>query len=133
MKTLSEKALRSQLETARAALNEIDKARRVKENASLVGKCFKFENSFGCDRPPWWLYVKIIAGGDYWPTALSFENRSDGTFEVKKREAFSGVEHYTEITSLEFDEAKAEFTEKLLLSLKAMTTSNAVFLTQIQI
>lgn len=118
MKPLSEQKLRRQRDEAQAALNEIDTARRRKENAALVGKCLKFENSFGSDRPTWWLYTKITAGGDYWPTALSFEHRSDGSFEVREREAFSGVERHTEIPPQEFDEALAEFTEKLLLSLK---------------
>lgn len=117
----SEATLRKQRDSAVSALADIERERSIKENAKLIGRCFKCENSFGPDRPSWWLYVKITAGGNWWPQAFSFEHKSDNSFEVRNQEAFTGVDRYDEITKDEFDAALVEFKTKLHQSLNGGT------------
>lgn len=51
------------IQRAREELNSIERAENIKKNTALVGKCFRFWNSYGGDEH-WWLYIKIIGLDD---------------------------------------------------------------------
>lgn len=103
-RTKSRAALQKQRDEAQAALNAIELGERTKTNQALIGRCYKFHNS--CSREErWWMYFKIVAAGDWWPQAVSFQVINGTTFEVRTDRVFTGSAEYLEITHKEFSEA----------------------------
>jgi len=67
--------------------NERTKAKlRIKQNSANIGKCYRFENSYGClERKTWWLYRRIIGvTEDGWPIVVEFQTDDDGKFSCRK-------------------------------------------------
>ena len=71
--------LLSTIRTAQLELNDIQAAHRDKVNAALLGKCFRYRNSFSGDNH-WWLYVKVIGAEDGYVVVHKFERRGNGEF-----------------------------------------------------
>lgn len=112
MKT--EQRLQQEIALARSKLNKIESARRAKENRKFVGKCFKYQNSYG-HGDPWLLYLRVTGGG-YWLKGYKFERTSTGRFEANFDECVSCIDGYEEISRKEFDKAWRKF----LAGLKAL-------------
>ena len=68
--------------------NEIEEEERNEVQRPIlrkaVGKCFKFRNSYGGDRPKWWLYAKIVSFDEKEMTfnTVQFEHTSQPKIEV---------------------------------------------------
>ena len=69
----------------------------------MIGKCFKYRNSYGSGSKDWWLYSKII---DYKPqdqvlVVCSYQRTSDGRIEITVEEtrhvAVSSEDHLFQI------------------------------------
>ena len=86
---------------------------------SLVGKCFKYRNSFGSSQPPWWFYIRIT-GRD--GISLLFncfqEDANDHVeFEYGKSgyvEQFSHPSNYLPITAKEYFTAEKKLLNKMM-------------------
>jgi hypothetical protein len=100
-KTVEE--LQQQFDEARHALEQIEKQARNEANEKLIGKCYRYRNSYGSG-DKWWLY-KIVTGiGDYWPIGTSFQKTSNGTLEIREKETMPGLpESYEEISRDEYN------------------------------
>lgn len=98
--------LKSAIEKARAELREIEETENMKASKALVGKFFKYRNSYSCPKPDeyWWLYTAVIGVTDEGnPRAWNFQKDIYGKVEVEEdmfRPSLSAG--YTEITEQEF-------------------------------
>lgn len=100
--------LRDQIAPLRANLERIEDAERKAQSVALVGRCFKYRNSYSCPQGPkdyWWLYVKVVGIGEHWPVSMEFETDRDGKIEIRTRECFSRFEGHDEIKPSEFNAA----------------------------
>lgn len=114
----NEQEMRRQAALLREKLSRIDEQRKIKENAKLVGRCFKYHNTFGSGKK-WWLYARVITGG-YWLKSLTFQHTTRG-FEVVTGESFHPSIGYIPISKSEFDRALRAFTRKLNQALEFNT------------
>lgn len=113
------KRLESEIAKLREQLSEIDAADRREKNAPLVGKCFRYRNSYGGDVEKWWLYLKVLAvDEDGHLNCLTFETTSVGIVNIEPRTKYYGLSgDYRSIEAAEFDHAWRE----LLMSLRALS------------
>jgi hypothetical protein len=51
--------LRKNYDKAWRALRDAEAIERDKNNQALIGRCFKFDNTWG-DSRRWWLYIKVV-------------------------------------------------------------------------
>lgn len=116
--------LDAQLAALMAEKNRREQAKRTAEHESLLGRCFKYSNSYG-HRDRWWMYLKIVEIGEYWPLAFKFQtclNDGEKEYRLEPRDLTTGVcsdaigGGYIEITQAEFDVALNEFLEALTAS-----------------
>lgn len=76
------KQLERTMRKANVAYYAAEAKQRDKDNARLLGKCFKYNNSGGgCDER-WWLYAKVIAVKDGSLRLFQFERRPNGITEI---------------------------------------------------
>ena len=101
MKTKAQ--LEAEIRPLQAALHRIRDAETKAEFLALVGKHFKYHNSYSSDRPQWWLYAKVIRVGEFHPVAFVFQTDCDGRSEVKTKEWFTASHGYIEIAAKEFN------------------------------
>lgn len=99
--------LRAQMAPIRAELQRIEDAEAKAKSVALVGRCFKYRNCYSCPKPEdyWWLYIKVVGMGEYWPVAFEFQTDKDGRINIKKEDCFSRLDGYTEISAKEFNAA----------------------------
>lgn len=74
-----------------AKLDIIEARERKAEHEKLLGKCFKYLNSYGSSRPSWWLYAKVTGTDGYWPRTLTFQVTCDREIIVKEKDTHSGM------------------------------------------
>ncbi len=58
----------------------LEDAEKIPERRKMIGRCFKFRNSYGSDPGKWWLYVRIVGlseGGSMFKVH-EFQTDSDG-------------------------------------------------------
>jgi hypothetical protein len=67
---------------ARAKLDEAESAERDKINARLIGRCFRYQNSYGGDKEKWWLYMRVTRVDDGSLRAMRFEEDCYGRVNV---------------------------------------------------
>lgn len=89
----------------------LEAKQRADENVKLIGKCFKYRNSYSCpngDANKWWLYVKVTkvtSRGEM--NAFQFQTDIYGKLEIEADHrvplSFSGG--YMPITAGEFNKA----------------------------
>jgi hypothetical protein len=102
--------LRKAAKDAFEKLQAAEDVERKKQDAKLVGRCFKYHNSGGgCDER-WWLYYRIVGLNEYRLDALSFEVLPNGNISIEPNTSvpggrFANGSGYTEISRAEFDEA----------------------------
>ena len=88
---------------ARRELHDIETEEATKKNAGLVGKCFKYSNSYGGGSERWWLYSEILGvDGNYFKT-LAFQECEYGTITIETKECSGGHLQEVEITKRVFD------------------------------
>lgn len=92
-----------QLSEARNALNDIDDKERAERNAGLVGKCFRYRNSYGGDRPKWWIFGRVVSLQEGYLTMFDFETTSDGTISITPSNTRLSIEGWEAIDSNTFD------------------------------
>ena len=104
-----------ELQDERTRLNihiwEIERRESDKRNATLIGKCFRYSNSFGSGES-WWLYVKIIGAVDGNLISRRFQTDCRGRMEVEpEHTTFTDLLNadYEEISSKDFDTAWIDF------------------------
>ena len=85
---------------------------------TFLGKCYKFENSYGSG-DKWWLYLKVHNVEDTSLYCISLQKANNNTIEIKPDEykcvwnyenPFKG---YIEITKEEFEEQKENFIKEV--------------------
>ena len=101
--------LKSIVEKARSELREIEEAESAKVNQALVGKFFKFRNSYSCPKPNeyWWLYMAVTGLSDEGnPLTWNFSKDIYGKIEVEVDQLRPSVSSgYIEIKAKEFYKA----------------------------
>lgn len=100
--------MRKQRDALSAQISHIERRERGKTNSLLVGKCFKFLNSYGSG-DKWWLYARITKAGEYWPEAMKFQITSMKEAKVEVEDTFTGTDGYIEISREEYDAAWQSF------------------------
>lgn len=76
--------LKDIIKKARDELSDIETAEQAQANQHLVGKCFKYRNSYSCPKPDeyWWLY-SIVTGLDEGELIVwSFQDDRRGRIEI---------------------------------------------------
>lgn len=84
MKTLEE--LDAEIAKLSGAKSKITTALRKEENAKLIGKAFRYQNSYGGDEPRkrWWLYVKLTSmDKDGWLNGVKAQRDCDGRINIE--------------------------------------------------
>lgn len=93
-----------------AELHAIEGAERDKENAALIGRCFRTRNKYSCpqsDDERWWLYLRVNAIKDGHLEVLTFQNDKQGRITIEQREFFvaKSISDYQEISQAAFTDA----------------------------
>jgi hypothetical protein len=74
--------LRQQRE-AMKALSAIEVAERAKLAERVIGKCFRYSNSYG-HGSQWWLYGRVIGTDEYgWFRMFQFEATDNGEMQIR--------------------------------------------------
>jgi len=77
------KKLQKQIGEARARLDDIEDADRRALNATLVGRCFQYRNSYG-GGSSWWLYQRVTGlNKDGYPVGYQFQDDGQGKLDVE--------------------------------------------------
>lgn len=105
METQKENAqeIRNKISELQNQLYVIEASEKKAKAKKLVGKCFKFRNSYSSDKP-WWLYIKIVGfteSGNL--ICFEFQTNCYGKAEVETTTMFGNLhEGYIEIKESEF-------------------------------
>lgn len=98
--------LRKDADAARQKLWEAEAVARDRANAALVGKCFRYRNSYSCPTKPedyWFMYVKVIAAKDGQVSVFQFQTDKDGKFSIDPINRYCSLnENYRPITEKQF-------------------------------
>ena len=97
---------------ARKELNKIEEKEDTKKNLPLVGRCFKFKNSYGSG-DSWWLYSEVLGVEGGFFKYLTFQECTHGKISVELREYGYDSLRQTEITKQEFDKQFRLLLDKL--------------------
>ncbi len=97
---------------ARRELHDIKEKEVAERNLSLVGKCFKFSNSYGSGEK-WWLYSRIVGVEGSYFKYLVFQECNLGKVTVETREYGYDSMQQVEITKKEFDKQFRLLLDKL--------------------
>ncbi len=106
MTVKSEKDWIQQRYEANQALGKIETQRRAEENKVLMGKCYRYRNSYGSGSG-WWLYARVIGVRDGWPVMFRFETIENNEIRIQPTETHVGVpdSSYQPITEAAFTKA----------------------------
>lgn len=103
---------------ARAELNELEQEETRRENAKLVGNCYRYHNCYSCpetDADYWWSYTKVT-GLDEDGDMLAFEFQTDVRGDVliaPKKRFWKVLDGYEECKKEVFDAEWRALLEKL--------------------
>jgi len=91
-----------------AELEAIETREKREAHSKILGKCYRYRNSYGADRGEWWMYLRVTGGDGYWPTVFTFQETADNEIIIKTKESYVGIHHgeangYYEISRKEFD------------------------------
>lgn len=113
--------LEARAREANEAYHEAQNAERERENRALLGKCFKYRNSYSCPEKPsdyWWLYTKVVGleGPNIFYT--EFEVAKDGRISINfNRQCYASMIHgHVEIRASEFNKAWRALQSKIAKS-----------------
>jgi hypothetical protein len=99
------------------ALEKEELTKKVMPKAKkLIGKCYKYLNSYGGDQKPWWLYQKVVEiksindENKVWLKVNTFQKDCTGDINFKKEEFgyrdLRDGDDYQEISSKEYEMEK---------------------------
>ena len=108
----TEAQLRKIMRDTRAQLDDIEEKRLIKKRLPMVGKCFKFLNSYGSDKK-WWLYIKVLRLDGVHFIYFMFEKTSSGMIKIVPEEFGYLGEEYEEIPCYIFDAEWQELLEEI--------------------
>jgi hypothetical protein len=84
---------------------EMQRKEKIARNNELIGKCYKYRNSYGSDTE-WWLYSRVVSvDEDGYMLANSFQDDGEGRLEVRRSASFMPLGGEIEITEVEYLEA----------------------------
>lgn len=92
------------------------------EAKKLIGQCYKYRNSYGGDREPWWLYQKIVSiksisdENRVWVKVNTFQKDCYEDVNFKKQDlAIRNLrgDFYQKITTEEYEMEKKKLVEIL--------------------
>lgn len=107
------KELERQRNEVQSRIWEIENAENEKKSAALVGRYFKYHNSFGSGNR-WWLYFKAVRVDGRCVVGPKFQRDSNGRFELEPdAHVFNNMSGYTEIKAVEYVRARAKFLTEL--------------------
>lgn len=93
--------LREQIRELQEELYPLEIKEKQTSNAALVGRCFKYNNSYGGgDR--WWKYARVIDAGDHWPVAIAFQHTTRDSIEIEVNKCFMRLDGWQEIPEAEY-------------------------------
>lgn len=100
----------AQLKEANRALSRMQDERRRAENAALVGKTFKYRNSYSCPEKAsdyWWLYAKVTKmDTDGTLSLFTFETDKCGRIRIELFHHRYGLDSsYVPISAAEYRKA----------------------------
>jgi len=67
---------------AQQALNKLEEAMERAKFTKLIGKAFKYRNSYGHGES-WWLYALITSVDGYFPKCIQFQKDCDGKTTIE--------------------------------------------------
>ena len=85
--------------------NKLQEQIDTKNNIPLIGKCFKFRNSYG-GGGKWWLYTKVISCDNWSAKVINIQKAGGGTItcrtETHSANSYKERDYYTIISYKEF-------------------------------
>lgn len=120
-------AAEARLTTARGDFNEIkgyiDEREYAPKRRALVGKCFKYRNSYSCPEKPsdyWWMWAKVAGEESGGIALVSSERDKNGDIRIRREwhSLWKGEldSNYQPVTTKEYDRA----VKSILAAAKAM-------------
>jgi hypothetical protein len=95
-------------------LREIRRAEATEQNAPLVGRCYKFRNSYGGGSEKWWLYKRVLSVEGSYGTGWNFQQDCNGKIEIDFDEGWMPLPvSGQEISEEEFMAAWVDLQEKI--------------------
>lgn len=95
----------NKLRSLREELSDIETKERKKENKKLIGKCFKYNNSYSCpenENDYWPVYSTVLdINEDGHPIVFCFETDKYGKFECETKVKYGSMTLGTECPSNE--------------------------------
>lgn len=104
----TEAQLRKIARDANEKLAAIEDQRKLAENLKLVGRHFKYRNSYSCPRKPsdyWWLYTKVIGADARGLRCFEFQIDRYGKIEIEPQKHGHHMAGHVEIDESEFRQA----------------------------
>ena len=107
-----EAVLEAKMREAREELSAIRSEKAEKRNKKLLGKCFKFRNSYGGNDDGWWLY-SIVTKATASLEVFKFQTDCNGAIEIESDRYWYAHDGYAPISREEFDTAWAKLVEEI--------------------
>lgn len=112
--------LEAQIKALRAELDKIEEAEEQERNAGLIGRCYRYRNTYSCASKPsdyWFMYGRVLSVEGHSATVLMFQTDSGGQMTLHPKECHSaamlaGAGAYQQITRKEYDKALRAFLAK---------------------
>lgn len=108
------------VKSLRLRRNQLQNLEMNYSNRELIGRCFKYKNSYGSESDDWWLFIKVVGttetGG---MITLEIQETSTGKIEITREDHYSGsalIEPKNEITVQDFDIQLKRLLKKLGIS-----------------
>ena len=106
---------------ANRALHRAQEQRAAKLNAAMVGKCFRYKNSYGPKEPGdyFWFYLRVLSTDGFGVRCHTFQTDNDGRIEIQwnnHRSSYQGALNggYEPISQAQFDKAWQELKKCVL-------------------
>src|SRR3990167_10109433 len=98
--------LQAKFYAARDALQLAEKKQQETDNRALVGRHFKYRNSYSGSRQ-WWMYTKVLAVRGSKLMCHEFQTTCDGKIEINLKRTYFGRINgsYQKATAAEFKKA----------------------------
>lgn len=100
--------MRAKIKPLVEELNILERQKKEEENSKLVGKYFKYRNSYSCpesDKDRWWIYRHVISMNDNELSGVTFGTDMYGKVEIERGAIPSYLTGWTEIEEAEYLEA----------------------------
>lgn len=102
--------IRAQIKPLLDELNRLEREEKQHETKGLIGRCFKYHNSYSCpksDDDKWWIYQRITGVDSGRLHATSFQIDINGKIEIEASDIFNSVSGWQEISESEYQNAWA--------------------------